>query len=671
MTLEQAADSFLTEARDILDALEEQLLALEADPNRDAIDAVFRALHTVKGSAGMFGFTPLAGFTHHFETAFERVRDGSVPVSSPLIGLSLRARDVMSILLEADARDAEAHAGSVETLALLEQLKAIVGETERRGVGRSPGGHSAPSAAAPAVTTVTYRPAADDLRNGARPDLLVAELAGLAERAEIECLAERVPPLDALDPTDAVLGFRVTLHGPVSRQAIEDVFLFADAADIAIVAAPEPAGSMPAGAKPGEPSVPGGGDAPCPPSKVGRDAASGASAVRPSSVVKVAGARIDRIMDTIGELVIAQARLDQLARRHQDPDLAGVVEELERLLLSLRDATLSIRMLPMESVFGKFRRVVRDLSEALGKNVELETLGGDTEIDKNVLDCLTDPLVHIIRNSLDHGLEAPETRQAAGKPRTGRLRLAARQEGGEVILEIADDGRGLDAEAIRRRAVERGLIDPDAVLAEADVHALIFAAGFSTAREVSDVSGRGVGMDVVRRAVEELRGQIDIASRPGRGTRLTLRLPVSLAIVEGLRVRLGERIFVIPLSAVDECVEIAAAEQRRRSGRRMLEIREDLIPFVPLEEALNLPAGMDGQAVRRVVVTRQEGQRVGFVVDDILGQAQTVIKPLSRHHAAIPGLSGATILGDGSVALILDMAALAGSARPGDLRPAA
>lgn len=301
----------------------------------------------------------------------------------------------------------------------------------------------------------------------------------------------------------------------------------------------------------------------------------------------------------------------------------------------------------------------------------LETRGGDTEIDKNVLDRLSDPLVHMIRNALDHGIEPAEARRAAGKPAAGRLRLSACQEGGEVIIAVMDDGGGIDAAAVRARAVERGLMAPDADPSDPELFQLIMAPGFSTAREISDVSGRGVGMDAVHSAVQELRGHVDVASVAGQGTRLTLRLPVSLAIIEGLRVRLGDQIFVIPLAGVEECVEMRSADAVRRSGRRMLEIRDELVPFAALEDVLGLPSDGGDGAVRRVVVTRSESGRTGFVVDDILGQAQTVIKPLSRHHRGVPGLSGAFIMGDGSVALILDISALAQSARPAPLRAVA
>jgi two-component system chemotaxis sensor kinase CheA len=328
--------------------------------------------------------------------------------------------------------------------------------------------------------------------------------------------------------------------------------------------------------------------------------------------------------------------------------------------MGLRDATLSIRMLPIESVFGKFRRVVRDLSSDLGKDVLLVSEGGETEVDKNVIDRIGDPLVHMIRNSVDHGLETAQERKAAGKSEQGTVWLSARQEGGEIIVSIEDDGRGLNADAIRARALERGLIDPEAELTDTDLHQLIFEPGFSTAETVSAVSGRGVGMDAVKTTIDALGGSIDVLSRAGFGTRIMLRLPVTLAIIDGLRVRLGNSVFVIPLSAVEECVEFEQPDDVARSGRSVLEIREEMVPYLALDELFNLPA--EENARRRVVVVRVDGARAGLVVDDILGQSQIVIKALSPYHRDIAGLGGATILGDGRVALIVDVATLIRSA---------
>ncbi|MFN3260389.1 MAG: chemotaxis protein CheA [Pikeienuella sp.] len=650
--------TFITEAREQLEGLEALLLDLESDPAPEKVDAVFRALHTVKGSGSMFGFTVLARFTHHFEDAFDRVREGRLSVTPSLVDLSLKARDHMTALLElgGDGPEAEAMAAAPDAAALLAALARLVGGDHAAEAAPTDAEEKPELAARARRWEIRFRPAPDALRNGMRPDLLLAELAALGT-AGIVVDASELSPLESLDPTLSQLAWTVTLETAESRAAIDSVFVFADDADLSIKevadegAAPVEAGlaaaAAPARTEDAAPAV-----AKAPRDPGGKRSSAGAAADQ----VRIPAARLDEIMDRLGELVIAQARLRQIAEQSAEPELAGVVEEVDRLVSGLRDSTLSIRMLPIETVFGKFRRVVRDLSSELGKDVDLIVEGGETEIDKTVLDKLSEPLVHMIRNSMDHGIEQAERRRAAGKPAQGRLLLSARQEGGEVLISIEDDGAGLDAEAIRAKALERGLLTADSTPTEAELHQLIFAPGFSTAKQLSSVSGRGVGMDAVRTAVDALRGSIEVLSRSGSGTRVTLRLPVTLAIVEGLLIRLGEAAYVLPLSVVEECVEFDPKERSHESGRSVLLIREHLVPFLDLADAFGEAASEEPR--RRVVIARADGKRIGLVVDDILGQHQTVIKALGPLHREVEGFAGATILGDGSVALIIDVASL-------------
>jgi two-component system chemotaxis sensor kinase CheA len=356
------------------------------------------------------------------------------------------------------------------------------------------------------------------------------------------------------------------------------------------------------------------------------------------------------MMDRVGELVIAQARLSQLSAA--GGSTIGVAEEIERLTSSLRESMMGIRMLPIGSLFGRFRRLIHDLSRDLGKEIELVAEGEETELDKTMIERLADPLIHVIRNSADHGLEPPQARREAGKPVRGTIRLVARHAGAEVLISVSDDGRGLDAKRIRAKAEENGLIAPGAQLSPNELYQLIFQPGFSTAKEVSALSGRGVGMDVVRRTIESMRGAIDIATEPGNGATITLRLPLTLAIIEGLLVRVAETHYVIPLTAVEECVELAADVDARNKGRSFLNVRGDLVPFLRLRELFGESGLPDPH--QKVVIVNQNEQRVGLVVDQILGNHQTVIKSLSKLHADVPRFSGATILGDGAVALILD-----------------
>ncbi|AMY70955.1 chemotaxis protein CheA [Frigidibacter mobilis] len=647
-----AIATFVQEARDLLEGLEGLLLDLErgADPGQVdpvQVDAVFRTLHTIKGSGAMFGFGTLAQFTHHFEEAFDRVREGKLSIDQRLIDLSLRARDHMTALLDcgSDGAAADELATGQEASDLLVGLAAITGEappvkTAEPGAGVQ----DAAGTARMRRWSILFRPEPSALRNGMRPDLLMAELAGFGT-LDMAVDVSAVPPLEDLAADECLLAWRCTLETDKPRSVIEAVFIFADDAQLEIEEIADPADESRA-------ATGNAGTAPAARAQAAKPAANA-----PGESVRVPAGKLDEIMDQLGELVIVQARLNQISSARGDAELESVAEEVERLVTGLRDATLSVRMMPIEAVFGKFRRVVRDLSAELSKDVALITEGGETEIDKNVIDRLSEPLVHMIRNSMDHGLEGADRRRAAGKPVRGTVRLSARQEGGEVLIAIEDDGAGLDAEAIRAKALERGLLSPDAQPTTTELHQLIFSPGFSTAKALSSVSGRGVGMDAVRSTVDALRGTVEVMSHPGRGTRVTLRLPVTLAIIDGLLVRLGEAVFVIPLSVVEECVEMEVAERRRESGRTILQIREHLVPFLDLDDVFSRPPSTEPR--RRVVIVKADGARIGLVVDDILGQNQTVIKTLSVYHRDVQGFAGATILGDGGVALIIDVAMLA------------
>ena len=633
--LSPAVTAYVQESRDILEGLEEALLDLEKRPDPETVDAVFRSLHTLKGGGAMFGFRLMAGFIHHFEDAFDRVRSGDLAISPKLINVVLKARDQMMAMLDCggDGPETAALVTSAPLVALLTELDAALDN----GVPLTP------LVAATRLWHISFRPAATALQNGMRPDRLIEELVALGQ-AVVTINAEDVPPLDSFDPSVSYLAWQVALTTAQPRSALEAVFIFADDVDLDIHEVEgEATGSPQPDQREDKPTE----TAAAPPQK--HDTA--------GDSVRVSSAKLDEILDQLGELVIAQARLRQISNSIDEPALEGLVEEVERLVTGLRDATLSVRMLPIEIVFGKFRRVVRDLSAELGKEIELETQGGDTEIDKNVLDRLSEPLVHMIRNSIDHGIELPQERSASGKPAKGRLRLSARQEAGEILISIEDDGKGLDAEAIRKKAVDRGLISTEDEISTAELHKLIFAPGFSTAATVSSVSGRGVGMDAVLTTVSALRGSVDVKSYPGQGTRVTLRLPLTLAIIDGLLVRVGAASYVIPLASVEECVEFDSIEHGRESGRTMLQIREHLVPFIDLIDAFDDLPGHEQR--RRVVIVKAEGVRVGLVVDDILGQNQTVIKSLGPYHGGLEGFAGATILGNGSVALIADVGLLA------------
>lgn len=643
--LAAAAESFMQEAEELLETLETRLLDLMRAPSADAVDATFRALHTLKGSGSMFGFDALAGFAHLFETAFDLVREGVLEIDRNLIDLSLAARDHLAALLACGRDDAAAEwlAATEKAETLSRRIAEIIAAAEPGAARDAAPAAPAASASGPRRFHIAFAPEADALKNGMRPDLLIAELAELGA-IEVEIETDRVPPLEALDPTLCHLSWRITLETDRCREDVEGVFIFAEDADLEIRELETDASERAAGA--------------AVPATEPTRAAPACQRAGAGPSLRVPAAKLDEVVDQLGELVIVQSRLTQIADGLGSSALDAVVEEVDRLISGLRETTLSIRMLPIETLFDRFRRVVHDLSSELGKPLALETEGGETEVDKNVLDRLVEPLVHMIRNSADHGIEPPERRAEAGKPELGAIRLSAAQEGGEVVIELSDDGGGLDGARIRARAIERGLLSEEAALSETELHQFIFHPGFSTAEAVTNVSGRGVGMDAVRVAIDALGGQLAVASISGEGARVTLRIPLTLSIVEGMLVRLGDATFVIPLAAVEECVEFDPRDGARvGGGRTMLEIRDELVPFVTLEEAFGTPPStLDG---RRVVIVKADGRRIGLVIDDILGQNQTVVKKLSPYHRDVEGLAGATILGDGAVALIVDVGSLA------------
>jgi two-component system chemotaxis sensor kinase CheA len=642
------ADIFRQESAELLEQLEQALLDLEQSPgDHDLVNTAFRALHTIKGSGAMFGFDQVAAFAHEFESAFDRVRKGEAAPDHELIAIALNAKDFIRSQIE---RPEETDA--VIGICILADLrKLIAGAGDRAPLDAPPAGEAEPRGKA-TTWRLRLRFNKDVLVNGANPLLLLDELRGLGEcRVTVHC--DQVPPLAEMAPDACYLEWEAVLATTHPRSAIDEVFMFvADDMELKVeavesveaVAAPETGAPVPEAAALPRPAHAEHAGAP---SETSSKRAGGMEA----STIRIPAERLDEMMDRVGELVIAQARLTQIASA--GGGAKGVAEEIERLTSALRDAMMGIRMVPIGSLFGRFRRLVHDLSRDLGKEIDLTTAGEETELDKTMIERLADPLVHVIRNAADHGIEDAETRIAAGKPAAGHISLVARHAGAEVLISVSEDGRGLDAKRIRAKAEESGLIAADAVLSDAELYQLIFQPGFSTAKAVSALSGRGVGLDVVKRTIEGMRGSVDIATRPGRGTEITLRLPLTLAIIEGLLVRVADARYAIPLTAVEECVELSEADSTRSKGRSFLNIRGELVPFLRLRELFDEPGEPD--AHQKVVIVAAADTRVGLVVDQIIGSHQTVIKSLSKLHADVPSFSGATILGDGAVALILDV----------------
>jgi two-component system chemotaxis sensor kinase CheA len=649
---EQFKQSFREEAREVLTELETALLALNETPHdTELVSRIFRGLHTIKGSGAMFGFERLAAFMHDIETAFDLVRSGRMESSAELVDLTLAALDQIPAMLEEGTENA-APVDPVACAAILSKVRKLAAIEERAdGAKKNPAPPAGSAAPAGAIENwhIRFAPGPDLMRYGANPALLLRELRQLGELSA-RAILDAVPALSEIDPERCYAWWEMDLATGAGREAIRDVFIFVeDMCELSI----EPAGDA-------APVVTGNSS----PSDADRTAQAleGGRAVSPgrrsydkpdnASSLRVPAAKLDQFVDLVGELVTVQARLSELSSWRDDAEITAVSEEVERLTSALRESSMNIRMMPIRGTFEKFRRLVHDLARDLGKSVELTIEGADTELDKTVIEQLGDPLMHLIRNSMDHGIEPADARAASGKSLTATIRLAARHSGASVLVTVTDDGRGIDAEAVRRRAIERGLISVDAQLVESQVFALLFEPGFSTAAQVTDVSGRGVGMDVVRQRVESLRGAVEVSSQPGQGSSVTLRLPLTMAIIDGLLVGVGDACFVLPLASTLECIELTRQDIARANGKHIANVRGELVPYIRLREHFRLRSR--APEIEQIMMVDTSEGRFGFVVDRVLGNCQTVIKSLGRFYRQVQVVSGATILGNGTVALILD-----------------
>lgn len=683
-------ETFKDEALELIQELEAALLELEEAPEDPSqIDRVFRALHTLKGSGGLAGFDNVAGFCHEAETVFEQVRSGERKVDEKLVSLTLSAQDHLKgmIMAEfgADPVDDELTAELVAAFqALMPFRKVSTADTKR-----------APDASQSDQATfrIRFRPMPNLFLQGVQPHFLLGELRRLGETLVVAQL-DAIPALDELNPEECLVYWDVLLTTDQDEDAIRDVFIFVED-DCELIIQKIDDGSQidqPEDYKRlgeiliergdlteedldkylvekkrlGETLVEEGAldDKKVKSALAEQQRVQALRRERKANdameSIRVKSDRLDKLVNLVGEMVTVQARLSQFANSRIDADLLSVAEEVERLTWDLRDQVLTIRMLPIGGTFTRFKRLIRDLGSELGKDVILVSEGGDTELDKTVIDQLNDPLVHLVRNSIGHGIESPAVRQAIGKPGKGRITLSAKHSGANVVLTVADDGAGLDVERIRAKAIEKGLISEHAELTEREIYALIFEPGFSTAQEVSSVSGRGVGMDVVRQAIDALRGSIEVRSEEGRGTTFSIQLPLTLAIIDGLLIDIGADHYVLPLSAVEECIELTREQVEQTHGRNLVKVRGEIVPYVRLRDEFNIKS--ERPEIEQIVIVNLEGLRVGFVVDHVVGEHQTVIKNLGRMYQDVNGVSGATILGDGRVALILDLPQLAGRA---------
>ncbi len=667
LDLTQFHDAFFEESFEALDSMENALLKLDVGaPDKELINTIFRVAHSIKGGSATFGFTAIASFTHSLETMLDELRSGTLQVTPAGSDLLLKSVDVMRAMLRAVQQKQPIDAQRVSDVQF--DLELLI--AQKPAAVPAP----APVASPSSGWQISFRPYSQFFARCNDPLRMLRELASLGELRSQVAL-DSLPSFDQLDPQSCYLRWTLQLPGTVEEAAIRQVFDWAEGdcdmdlqrtgeSNASAAAEPEPATAVeqPAASPPAPGAVPHAQVAARP--EVKPDARPDSPAIAGDSTsIRVSVEKIDELMNTVGELVITQSMLSQLGSQVEGAAAEKLREgltQLERNMRELQESVMRVRMLPINVVFSRFPRMVRDLAQRLGKQIELKLTGEQTELDKTVLEKIGDPLVHLVRNSIDHGIEQPEARIAAGKPAAGTVHLDACHRGGNIAVEVSDDGGGLDRDRILQKARDRGLVGPDDVLSDQQVYELIFLPGFSTAEKTTDLSGRGVGMDVVRRNVNELGGSIGLQSEPGKGSKCVITLPLTLAIVDGQSVAVGSETYIVPLISIVESLQIKAANVSRLTGRgEVFSFRGYYLPIVRLHEVFAVEPRTRSLDEGLVVVAEGEGhQRIGLFVDDLLGQQQVVIKSLEANYGHVTGVSGATILGDGSVALILDIPGL-------------
>ena len=710
MNFDEALHTFIAESRELLQDMEDALLRIEQSPNdEELINAIFRAAHTIKGSAGLFGLDYIVAFTHVAESVLDRVRNGELRIEGGLVAVLLSSCDHLVELIEHLA------AGSGDpTAEIQEKSNAIVAclndylgsdaakntnvalATEPNQTCTSEGGGEVETD----LWHISLRFGKDVLRNGMDPLSFIRYLSTLGDIHHIFTLLNNIPPANEMDPESCYLGFEISFKSNADKATIEGVFEFvredcmirilpprSKITDYLRLIAELPEEDL----RVGEMLLRCGtltqseldaalrlqhGDGTAAPRPLGEVLVEAQMVQQPvmeavldkqkqikehksseANLIRVDADKLDELINLVGELIIAGAGTNLIAQRTGDADLLESTATMSRLVEEVRDSALKLRMVQIGGTFNRFQRVVRDVSKELGKDIELVISGAETELDKTVVEKIGDPLTHLVRNSMDHGIESAETRLAHGKPARGTLKLNAYHDAGSIVIEVSDDGGGLNKERILKKAIERGLVSEGDSLSDKEIYNLIFEAGFSTAEAVSNLSGRGVGMDVVRRNITALRGTVNLDSVEGQSTTVRIRLPLTLAIIDGFLVGVGTSVYVIPLDMVVECIERAAWENAGGDGR-YINLRGEVLPYLRLREHFEV----EGEPARRenVVVVRHGERKVGLVVDRLLGEFQTVIKPLGKVFHRVSGIGGFTILGSGEVALIIDVPGLMG-----------
>ena len=718
--LEQINEIFFEEANELLESLEGYLLSLEQNPdNPEIISAVFRVMHTIKGSSGMFGFDAISSFTHEVESTFDAVRNGSAPVTPQLISLTLKARDHIMDMLKGNVDKEESAAliqefkdfmsayptsnkdqGSekkeTETNTTTSEQKELPDSKQDEAPVLQTNVESTQQIACAEQTTwrISFTPSPDILQNGTRPSLMIKELTDMGT-ATVLFFTRQIPPLSEIEPTTCYVSWDIILTTCKSREEIQDVFIFLDKSSVIkidkididieennrigqilidrkhisqsaleeILSQRKPIGQLLVeknlisneslqSALAEQTHIKNVAKTKNTESLQTSQLNSSSQNVTQQSI-RVNSEKLDQLIDLVGELVTFNARLGEFSTRENNPALMTLSEQSERLILALRDNAMDMRMLPIGTIFTRFRRLVHDLASDMHKDIELITEGSETELDKTVIEKLNDPLIHMIRNSVDHGIESKEERLAKGKPAQGIVKLIAQHVGAFVLIIISDDGAGLDKEKIYKKAIDKNLIAPGTEISDSDIYSMIFLPGFSTSEKVTAVSGRGVGMDVVKKDITALGGTISIETQQGKGTDFILKIPLTLAIIEGMLVQIGNSIFVIPLTNIQECMEFSPADGDEDKICSHIDARGEFLPYINLRRWFEIDDPLPPS--QQVVIVNDQDSKLGVVVDRVIGNHQTVIKPLGALYRNVEGLSGATILGDGSVALILDI----------------
>ncbi len=711
--MDPGIQAFSEESHEMLEEIENILLKLEESPDDSGlINELFRAVHTIKGASGLFGFDNVMHFTHIAESVMMRVRDGEIPVTPDLLNLLLSCRDHMLSLVDIALDGNEPL--NADTLAsddkLTSQLNTFLAEKippsepDQNKVLSSENIETSDGDVASSNWHLSLRFKEDTLRDGMDPLSFIRYMETIGDIEGLTVLSENLPNVEEMDPESCYLGFEIDLKTEATKEEIEEIFEFVQDDCVIHILPPHShiekyiklINELPEeNLKIGEILKLSGAlterelnealqqqtleaeEAPLignvvveqrvvenqvVKAAVEKQQQVKAGKARESQLIRVNSEKLEELIDLIGELVISGAHTSLLSQQIKDSKLHESVAEMSKQVEEIRDAALGLRMVQIGETFNKFRRVVRELSKDLGKEINLIIEGGETELDKTVVDKINDPLMHLIRNSLDHGIESPADRVAKNKSAEGTIKLSAQHDSGSIIIKITDDGNGLNKDKILAKALEKNLIPADHALTDKEIYHLIFEAGFSTADTVSNVSGRGVGMDVVKTNIESLRGQVDVSSTPGKGSVFTIHLPLTLAIIDGFLVRVGQQSYIIPLNMVEECISSHDISDSLYKDAQTIELRGQVIPIIKLSDIYNQSANKaysDSQNRDSIVIANYGSQLVGLVVDELLGEYQTVIKPLGKIFQHLKGIAGATILGSGDVGLIIDVPALA------------